>query len=236
VSRAFLILDILRSAPAPMTVQQLATSAGLDRTVTHRLIKSLVMQSAVIEDRGSYRLGPTTVLLANRYIDDLLVRRLALPYMIEISENDLAGRPWTITLSIPVGATSTVIERIWTPDAPLDLVLGIGDNFPIDATATGRSMLAFHDERTVAELVGADRGVEISPILTKVRDSGGIGLSRGEAVPGVEAVAAAIKSRRGVPVSALSVSGVDLGDQLDYRSTLAATLRRAAGAIGPMIP
>src|SRR4051794_23401838 len=104
VSRAFAILDILRASPSPMTVQEIASQAGLDRTVTHRLVKSLLMRSVVMEDRGSFRVGPATVLLANSYIDDLLVRRLALPYMIEISENDLAGQPWTVTLSIPVGA------------------------------------------------------------------------------------------------------------------------------------
>src|SRR4051794_15320511 len=83
--RAFGILDILRASPSPMTVQEIATQADLDRTVTHRLVKSLLMQAVVVEDRGAFRVGPATVLLANRYIDDLLVRRLALPYMIEIS-------------------------------------------------------------------------------------------------------------------------------------------------------
>lgn len=235
VSRAFGILNLLRDAQSPMTVQEIAAGAGLDRTVTHRLVKSLVLQSVVAEDRGLYRLGPATVLLSNRYIDDLLVRRLALPYMIEISGNDLAEQPWTVTLSIPVGSISTVIERIWTPHAPLDMVLGVGDNFPIDATATGRSILAYYDPSAIHDLVGSERAERVAPVLEQVREAGGVGLSRGEAVPGVQAVAAVIRSRRQVPVSSLSVSGVDLGDQLDYASPIAATLRRAAGAIGQMI-
>ncbi len=237
VSRAFQILTILRDAPAPMRVQEIAASAGLDRTVTHRLVKSLVQEGVVAEeDRASYRLGPAIVLLANRYIDDLLVRRLALPYMIEISERELAGKPWTVTLSIPVGEISTVLERIWTPHTPLDLVLGLGDNFPIDSTATGRSILAWRDEEAIRNLLGEDRARRIAPVLEQVRSAGGVGISRGEAVAGVEAVAAVIKSRRGTPVAALSITGVDLGDQLDYASPLAASLRRATSAIGQMLP
>ena len=51
----------------------------------------------------------------------------------------------------------------------------------------------------------------------------------------MEAVAAVIKSRRGVPVAALSVSGVNLGDQLDYASPIAASLLRAGTAVGQML-
>jgi hypothetical protein len=39
-----------------------------------------------------------------------------------------------------------------------------------------------------------------------------------------------------VPIASVSVSGVDLGEQIDTTSPLASTLRRAAGAIGQMIP
>jgi len=235
VARAATILNALRDSPTPMTVLQLSAATSLDRTVTHRLAKSLAAEGLVLDERGTYRLGPATVLLSNRYIDDLLVRRLALPYMVEISGNELADKPWTVTLSIPVGALSTVIERIWTPQTPLDLVLGVGDNFPIDSSATGRSILSMSSDRDIVELLGEERAEKIHPILEKVREAGGVGVSRGEAVPGVQAIAAAISSRRATPVAGLGVSGVDLGEQLAYDSPLAATLRRAASAIGRMI-
>jgi IclR family acetate operon transcriptional repressor len=236
VARAFDVLNLLRDTDAPMSVQEIAQAAGLDRTVVHRLLRSLLQQEIVLEERGLFRLGPASVLLANRYIDDLLVRRLALPYMIELSVNDIADQPWTATLSIPIGDISAVVERIWTPATPLDLVLGVGDTFPIDATATGRSIVAYYDPSTLQAILGPKRSEALTPVLERVRAAGGVGLSKGEAVPGVEAVAAVILSRRRTPTAAISVSGVDLGDQLDYASPLAATLRRAAGAIGQMIP
>jgi IclR family acetate operon transcriptional repressor len=235
VGRAFDILNLLRDSAAPMSVQEIARGTELDRTVVHRLLKSLLRQSMVIEERGLFRLGPASILLANRYLDDLLVRRLALPYLVELQANDIADHPWTATLSVAVGGVSAVIERIWTPRTPLDLVLTVGDTFPMHSTATGRSMLAYYEPEALLHTIGRDRAEELEPVLQDVRDSGGIGLSRGEAVPGVEAIAAVILSRRRVPVASLSVSGVDLRGHLDAASPLASTLRRAAGAIGQML-
>ncbi|GAA0378726.1 transcriptional regulator [Acrocarpospora corrugata] len=236
VTRAFDVLNLLRDSTSPMSVQEIARSTGLDRTVVHRLLRSLLQQAMVVEERGLFRVGPASVLLANRYHDDLLVRRLALPYMVELQAGDIADKPWTATLSIAVGNVSAVIERIWTPRTPLDLVLAVGDTFPIHSTATGRSMLAYYDPDKLIEVVGADRARELAVVLESVRSAGGVGLSKGEAVPGVEAIAAVILSRRQTPVAAISVSGVDLGDQMNQTSPLASTLRRAAGAIGQMVP
>lgn len=236
VTRAFDLLNHLRDSTAPMSVQELARTAGLDRTVVHRLLRSLLQQGMVIEERGLFRLGAASILLANRYLDDLLVRRLALPYMVELQANDIADRPWTATLSVAVGDVSAVIERIWTPRTPLDLVLSVGDTFPIHSTATGRSMLAYYEPDKLVEVVGEERSSALAAKLEKVRSAGGVGMSKGEAVPGVEAIAAVILSRRQVPVAAISVSGVDLGEQMAESSPLASTLRRAAGAIGQMIP
>jgi DNA-binding IclR family transcriptional regulator len=236
VSRAFDLLNLLRDARAPMSVTEVAQATGLDRTVVHRLLRSLLQEGMVIEERGLFRLGPSSILLANRYLDDLLVRRLALPYMVELQSGEIADRPWTATLSVAVGDVSAVIERIWTPTTPLDLVLSVGDTFPMHTTATGRSMLAFYPRERLDELFGAERAAELEPVLKAVQEAGGVGVSRGEAVPGVQAIAAAIVSRRQTPIASVSVSGVDLGNQIEVDSRLASTLRRAAAAIGQMIP
>lgn len=236
VARAFDLLNLLRDSPSPMSVQELARAADLDRTVVHRLMRSLREEQVVQEERGLFRLGPASVLLANRYLDDLLVRRLALPYLVELQARDLADRPWTASLAVAVGDRATVIERIWTPHTPLDLVLSVGDTFPLHTAAVGRSMLAFYEPQRLVDTLGEQRAAELAPLLDDVRAAGGIGTSEGEAVPGVEAIAAAVLSRRQVPIAALSVSGVDLGEQLDPASPLASTLRRAAAAIGHLIP
>lgn len=236
VSRVFEILNLLRVATSPLSVQEVARATGLDRTVTHRLLNTLLQESMVVEERGQFRMGPASTLLSNKYIDDLLVRRLAMPYLMELQQTELKDQPWTPTLSIAVGKVATVIERLWTPLTPLDLVLSVGDSFPINIGAAGRSMLAYYETQHVIDLLGAETAADVAPTLETVRESGGVGISNREAVPGVQAIAAVVLSRRKTPIASISVSGVDLGDQLDADSSLASALRRAASAMGKSVP
>jgi IclR family transcriptional regulator, acetate operon repressor len=206
--------------------------SGLDRTVVHRLLRTLAEYGMVVEGRGTYGLGPSSLLLANRYIDTLLVRRLALPYLLDLQATAIGNRPWTATLMIPVGDVATVAERIWSHTTPLDMVLDIGDTFPIDLAAAGRCVLAYSSEEEVRDLVGDERYEAVASTLERVRQADGIGLSRGEAAHGICAIAAAIRSRGGRAVAAVAVAGLDLGDQLSHDSKLAAHVRRSAHAVG----
>jgi len=236
VARAFDVLEVLKRATAPMSALEVARATGLDRTVVHRLLRTIGEYGLVFEERGTFRLGPASVLIANRYVDNLLVRRLALPYLLDLQSRVLGERPWNVSLSIPVGDVSTHVERIWTPSIPLDAVLDVGATHPIDRSAAGRSMLAYYEASDTRELIGPDRYSDVAPLLESVRAAGGIALSAGEASPGTYAVAAVILSRRSQPVAAIAVTGLDLGDELAYDSTLAGHLRRAAAAIGHSIP
>ncbi|GAB3424130.1 IclR family transcriptional regulator [Flindersiella endophytica] len=222
MERALDILDVLRDAPGPMSVLEIAKVTGLDRTVVHRQLRTLAQRGMTVEEGGSFRLGPASVLLASRYVDNLQVRRLALPHLLELDERVIRDRPWTATLSIPVGAVTVVVERIWTRSVPLGLVLDVGDTHPIDRGAAGRCLLAYQPEHPPAP----------AELMERIRAAGGVALSQGEASPGVYAVAAAIRSRQGHPVAAIAVSGADLGEELAYDSGLALELRRAAHAIG----
>jgi len=232
VERAFGILDVLKTAAYPMSALEIARETGLDRTVVHRLLRTLSDRGMTVEERGAHSLGPASVLLANRYVDNLLVRRLALPYLLDLQAGALADRPWPLTLLIPVGDLATVIERIWTRSAPLGIVLDIGDTFPIDLAAAGRAVIAYRREEEIRALIGDDRYEAVAPKLERVREAGGIALSHGEAIPGVYAMAAAIQSRRGNAVAAIAVSTLELSDEFSDESPLADQLRRAARGIG----
>lgn len=236
VDRAFAALQTLQDASAPLSVQEVARESGLDRTVAHRLLKTLKSHGMVLEERGSYRLGPQPVLMASRYTESLMVRRLALPYMVDLQTRHLAGSPFTVNLSIAVGDYSVVVERIWTPTTPLDLVLSSGDHFPVDVTATGRAILAYLDESEVEELLGSERHAAIKSVLEEVRAREGLAHSQGEAVAGINALAAVIRAQSGIPVAALAVSCPEGQGQPSLDSPLAAHLQRAATAVGRALP
>lgn len=236
VDRAFTALQTLQDANTPLSVQEVARQSGLDRTVAHRLLKTLKAHGMVLEERGSYRLGPQPVLMATRYTESLMVRRLALPYMVDLQTRHLAGSPFTVNLSIAVADNSVVVERIWTPTTPLDLVLSSGDLFPLDVTATGRAILAYLDESDVEALLGSERHEAIQPVLADVRAHEGLAYSQGEAVAGINAVAAVIRAQSGAPVAAIAVSCPEGQGQPGLDSPIAAHLQRAATAVGRALP
>ncbi|MEV6320844.1 IclR family transcriptional regulator [Nocardia sp. NPDC051787] len=236
VDRAFAVLDVLGHSSEPLTVQEVAKRGGLDRTVAHRLLKTLKCHNAVVESNGSYRLGPQTVLMATRYTESLLVRRLALPYMLDLQMRELVDSPITVNLSIAVGDVSAVVERIWTPTAPLDLVISSGDLFPLERTATGRSILAVLDESEVDAAIGTDRHASVKEILAETKANDGVAISRSEAIPGVVGLAAAIVAPGGKPVAAIGISCPEPQSILAPDSDIAAKLARNVRAIGRMLP
>jgi IclR family transcriptional regulator, acetate operon repressor len=235
VERALEVLDALRAADGPLSVLALARATGLDRTVVHRLLQTLTQHGMAVVEGGEFRLGPASVLLANSYLDGLRLRRIAMPYLLDIQSGAIGTRPWTVNLSIPIGDVTTVIERVWTPMAPLATVLDIGDTHPIQSGAAGRSILAYRPEGAVVALIGAEQAADVRPALASVREADGVALADGDVRRGVQAVASVVLSRRGEPVAAIAVSGLELGDQLAGNSELAAHLRTASRAVGQLL-
>jgi IclR family transcriptional regulator, acetate operon repressor len=230
VTRALDILRLLRDAGEGLTAVEIANRLGLDRTVVHRLLKTLVHEGMACVDRGAYALGPAPVLMANRYVDNLLVRRLALPFLLDLQTNAIANRPWTISIVIPIDDRVAVIERIWTSTAPLDLVFDLGDTFPIETTAVGCCILAYSGEADARGLIGDARYEPVVSVLEQVR--AGDGVVALPSRPATQSLGVVVRTRALQPVAAIAVMGRDLGEEFSAASPLAGHLRRAARAIG----
>ena len=234
VSRAYEVLRVLREATTPMSALSIAEAAALDRTVVHRLLRTLLSSNLVLEEATGFRLGPGTVLLANRYFENLLVRRLAIPYLLEVQTKVIGDRSWSLSLSIPVEDLLAIVERIWASNTPINLVLDRGDMYPIDTTTVGTCILAYFDEAHTRRLLGDNRYKIIAPNLEAVRKADGVWAARSNS--GAEVVGAAIRTRSGQPIAGIGVMGHDLGDDLGINSNLANRLREAANAIGKSLP
>lgn len=214
-----------------MTAAEVAAAAQIDRTVAHRLLRTLHDAGMVDASGGQYTLGNGTVALANSYLDRLEVRRTALPYIVSLSATACAGQPWVVYLSIPVGETAITIDRIWSVVAPLDTFLGIGTAFPLIQSAAGRSMLAFWAPERRRALLG-ELDPELLSHLDRIRHNGGVEFNHGEHQRGICGIAAAIVAPQGDAVASIIVSGPHLEDHLDVGSTLAIQIHRTAESIG----
>jgi DNA-binding IclR family transcriptional regulator len=81
------------------------------------------------------------LIYSSAYLNRLNLRKIALPFTIELQRviGDLQA---IVSLSIPVGDEVVLIERMWTPSTPLNVIVDLADQFPIDGSPSGRAILA----------------------------------------------------------------------------------------------
>lgn len=218
-----------------MSALDLSQKTGLERTIVHRLLRSLVANKFVMQvDFGRYDLGPRLLRLGNSYLDRLPLRHLALPYVIDISNGLADDEPWIVGVAVPVEGYSIVVDRLWRPAAPLDSLLAVGTRIPLPDSATGLSILARYDEDVARELCGNQRYEAIAERLDKIRQRGYLEFNT-ELRPGISAIAASIGDRHGRPVGAISVVGLKLESHLHEKSEITQRLWRAAHALTSML-
>lgn len=236
LSRGIAVLEIVANNYRALTCKEIANLVGIDRTVTHRILRTLEAEGLVEVNAGRYALGARNVLFGNAYLDHLNLRRLALPYLLNLLYKGLSQYSLsTMSLFVSVGEYVTIIEQLWPPNAPLDVVLSTGSRLPIEETAAGRCMLAYTPPSEVTRLIGSKYTPELAERFELIRAANGIDFACDDephGLPGMGALSALIRDRNGALVAALSVSGLGLEEQLNRTSAIAVKLRRAADQIG----
>lgn len=236
VQKAVALLDELTRSRRARSVSDLAAAVGQDRTVVHRLLRTLKGDGLVREESGRYRLGSRLHFYGTAYVDQLALSRVALPYIVDLKATVFRDYPWLVTLSVPIGDVASLIERIWAPGLPLAALGDMGMRLPIAGSAQGRAMLAYYGREELEAVVGAVRAESLRERLEEVRASGGVELASNEITPGISAVAAVILSPERRPVGAVAVSGSDLEPYLDRTAWVAARLRQTADQIAGRLP
>lgn len=136
-----------------LTALELARLTGMDRGTVHRLLKAMMHWRQVEAEHGVYRLGGGCLLPASAYLTRLPLRRIALPYTIDL-QNVIADRPAIVSVALPVGDQIVLIERMWTAATPFNVVADLDDKFAIDSCTSGRAILATYPEAQARQTVG----------------------------------------------------------------------------------
>lgn len=237
VERAGLLLHALMEAPNPLTVLELSRVTGLNRTIAHRLVRTLQQQRMVSEvGSGRFDLGPALALLGNAFLDRQAIRRVALPYMIDLNNRVIGDRPWVVALAIPVGGEAVVLDRMWQQNAPLNSILDVGTRMPFTGSANGRCILSTYPDDEVVEVIGAKEAERMRSRLAEIRARGFVDFAHSEIRPGINAIAAAIRTADGRAAGAIAVSGVHMEAEMDEGSQLASHVSRTAQVIAAALP
>ena len=213
VQRASAVLDQISRTRTPVTVSHLATTLQLDRTIVYRIVRTLEAEELLEQTSDGYRMGRRALLLGNAYLDGMTVRRVALPYQVDLLDRVLKSKPWRTSIMVQVRDEISLVDTVYNSAAPLDMQLSMGRRFPIATTAAGRAMMAYLDPEEVVRLVGAETARQLEAEFTKIRDAGGVAMIK-DFVPGASAIAATIFDGNGAPVAALLLSGLELDEHL----------------------
>ncbi|MCU1730738.1 helix-turn-helix domain-containing protein [Pseudomonas sp. 20P_3.2_Bac4] len=234
IDRSIVLLRTLAGLKHGASALDLARLTGIERSTIHRLLKTLTYWS-LIESRGAtYHIGPESLIYSAAYLNRLNLRRLALPYAIEL-QRVIGESPAIVSLSVPVGDQVVLIERMWTPTTPLNVIVDLADQFPIEGSPSGRAVLATYSEATALGVLGEERYARALPALELIRSQQDFAFGHGEFKPGLSSVAFPIRVETGQALGAVVVAGLGMEEETHPASPLAAHVRRACEGIAAQL-
>jgi len=241
--RLFIIVE--RLSARPMTLTEVAREADLPKSTALRFLRTLEDSGWVYRDQsGVYSLGAAIAGLAAQYLSgDPLVTAATAPMRSLHAELDE-----TISLSRRVGLTRVCVQE-FPSTQNLRLVLGLGEQGPLHAGASGLLLFAYMPAEERARL--ADNGfpsftsrtitdlVELEAAAGKIREQGWA-MTRGQKTEGGLAIAVPISNPSG-EVAALGVFGPEIRcstkrEQERWRKALLATAAEINEATSRMAP
>lgn len=235
VERAVDVLRALATVPRGGSALEIATLTGLDRTTVHRLLRTLAATGMAEADGSVYRLGAGCTVLGAGRLDSLGLREAALPFAVDLQRTVVRDRPAVVSISACALDEAVIVDRIWTPAVPLNIIVGIGWRFPIDQPVSGRSMLSTMADADIAACIGAERLARLADRLAAVRAREGMEFGSDEQHAGVGTIACPVLGPSGVAVGALVVAGLGMADDLRVDSALAQHLMRSAQSATRML-
>ncbi|MEU6765157.1 IclR family transcriptional regulator [Streptomyces sp. NPDC046853] len=242
------VLNALRvleevAARQPIGVADLARGLELPKSSAQRALRTLHEAGWIRPAGGEVtRWVVTTKALqvGRRATGELSLRDVAVPLMEELRRRI----DETVHLTVPDGDRVVLIERLETTK-PVRIILALGTQLPIHASANGKAVLAASPAQTVERQL--DLGLEgftgstitdkerLLVELARIRERG-YATNGGEWRDDVSAVAAAVWDESGTPVASISVnmptSRMTPEAGAEYGALVSETARQVSAALG----
>lgn len=208
IARAADVLRELEREPDGLALSELARSAGLAKSTTHRLIVALQDEDFVrVGADGRWRLGPGVAQLGAAARETL--REELRPHILRLAREV----DETVDLSVLDGAGARFIDQI-PCTRRLAAVSAVGAIFPLHSTANGKALLAAMRPDQAAALLPTRLNADTKRSATSRRAlraeleavrKRGIAYDREEHTDGIAAVGAVVRDAYGV-AAAISIA------------------------------
>ncbi len=210
LSKAFAILDAMRSVESGLTRAEIVSRTGLPMTTVYRLATELRSLGALeLTQGGRYRVGPWMWEMGTLTRHSLTLRDVALPFLEDLYE----ATHENVQLAVLDGLDALIVERI-RGQRSVPIVTRVGGRLPLHATGVGKALLAFapdgYVDRVIAHgLVAATPhtitdGQALRCDLARAR-SQGFAVTREEMTLDTVSVAAPVRVADDVVLGAISV-------------------------------
>lgn len=138
------VLEYIAFSNSAVSVKEIAVFTGLAKSAAHKHLATLVRHGFVVQDplTSRYRLGPKAWLLGRTAPDLDDIAAVAEPIMVE-ARNALG---LAVVLSIPTPESAFVLTTL-SSNRPIEIGVRTGSQLPLHASAQGKIILAFGDQR-----------------------------------------------------------------------------------------
>jgi DNA-binding IclR family transcriptional regulator len=216
IDRAFRILDAFPADRPQLTLAEIVARTGFSRTASFRILNTLIALRVVARthDGRAYRLGFKLWELGMRQVQQLDVRRLALPFLRDIEEHTED----TCSLCVIDEGEALCVERVEGRHLVRIMSLRLGGRLPLYAGASPLVLLSGLPDDEIGQLLQTRQIQRFTEntltdplkVLEAVRmiRLQGYALSQEDVTLGGAAVAAPVFDHNSAIVASISISGV----------------------------
>ena len=217
IERISSIFDVLRQNPQGISVKNLSEKVNLPMGTTHRLLASLAYFGFVTQDLMSkqYHLGFKLVELSNALLDQIDLRTVARPYLMDLTQKANEA----VHLVVLDQKEALYLDRVESDENRLGLQMAskVGMRVSAHSSGVGKVLLAAFSEKELNDFIkvkGLPRRTEktitdadqLKSHLEMVRNHG-YAVDDEEDHIGTRCVAAPVRNESGQVIAGISISG-----------------------------
>ena len=206
IDRAMNIAKVLVTQENGLSISELVKECELPLSTLHRLLKAMIKQGMVQQDKRtkSYSLGTIWLEYGLQVYDTMDYVSLIRPEL----ERLMRDVDESVYLSKPLGMEALIIERIDSENNSIRIYDQLGLRIPMHIGAANKAMLAYMPTAQSNEILNAlltkEKIPEMIATLKKIKKQG-YATSHGERTEGTSSVAVAIINRFEEVVGAISI-------------------------------
>jgi IclR family acetate operon transcriptional repressor len=143
------LLEVGASGERGLSLAECTSLLGYSKPTTHRILRTLARRGFLRSDeRGFYTLGIANLRLGMDFLEQLDLRREALPVLRRLADRTAE----TVHLGVLDGADVVYIEKVESPQA-VRMFSRIGHTMPACSTGVGKAILAYLPQPELEELL-----------------------------------------------------------------------------------